>query len=59
MRIALADSFHIHDRNFPSLFRFFEEKDHEVSVLLGRDTDGFVYPCPASLPNSNSRPVPG
>ena len=40
-RIALADNHHIHERNFPSLFKMMERDKHSVSVLLEKGADGF------------------
>lgn len=40
-RIALADDHHLHDRNFPSLFKMMARDKHEVSVLLQKGMDGF------------------
>ncbi|MEM7317851.1 MAG: hypothetical protein AAF408_02395 [Pseudomonadota bacterium] len=59
MRIALADSFHIHDRNFPSFFNFLERDEHEVSVLLERGTDGFeLITCTGDYSNIEDKVSP-
>lgn len=41
IRIALADSFHIHDRNFPSLFAAIGQEGVASSTLLSKDDDGY------------------
>lgn len=40
-RIALADSFHLHNRSFPSLFKALEKMKATVITLLEKGSDGY------------------
>ncbi|WP_299031738.1 hypothetical protein [uncultured Sulfitobacter sp.] len=41
LNIALADSFHLHQRNFPSLFKVLESDRFNTTTLLDKEQDGF------------------
>lgn len=41
IRVALTDAFHLHDRNFPSLFKYLEQSDVSYQTLLQKGDDGF------------------
>ena len=40
-RVALTDSFHLHARNFPSLFKYIDTSKITSSVLLEKGSDGY------------------
>lgn len=39
--IAISDSFHIHERNFPSLFSFMASENITPNILLEKGSDGY------------------
>ncbi|UOA29046.1 hypothetical protein DSM107133_03805 (plasmid) [Pseudosulfitobacter sp. DSM 107133] len=41
LNIALADSFHLHERNFPSLFKVLASNHYEANTLLDKKQDGY------------------
>jgi hypothetical protein len=58
-RIAIADSFHLHSRNFPSLFDALENMKAEVVTLLEPGSEGYgLIQCTGKYDNVEEHTTP-